>query len=52
MGGKFYAGKVEEKTFKNIRFQVKQLENMVIIYHSEYIKKSTEQNFGTRKSLL
>ena len=39
MRGKFYAGKVEEKTFKDIWFQVKQLENMVIIDHSEYIKK-------------
>ena len=36
---RFYAGKVEEKTFKYIGFQVKQMENMVILDHSDYIEK-------------
>ena len=36
---RFYAGKVEEKAFKYIGFQVKQLENMGILDHSDYIEK-------------
>ena len=36
---RFYAGKVEEKTFKYIGFKVEQSEKKIIIDHSEYVEK-------------
>ena len=36
---RFYAGKVEEKTYKYIGFKVEQSENKIILDHSEYVEK-------------
>ena len=48
--GRFSAGKVEEKEFRYIGFKVKQLENRIIIDHSEYIDKMKNKTVDQKRA--